>query len=159
MQTVVKHSGHLLRREAFRADQVRSPDVADEKRVASQDFLRLTRGPGVGDQDGDAFRRVAGSLNDSENDFADSELVAVFGGRVIENRAGFMPEDDLSPCTFGKLAMAADEIGVQMRLDHEFDLQPFGFGLVDVLFDVTLRINDRSLASGADQIRSMRQTT
>ena len=95
MQTVVKHSGHLLRSEAFRVDQVRSPDVADEKRIAGQDFLRLTRGPGVGDQNGDAFGRVAGSLNDSEIDFADSELVAVFGGRVIENRAGFMPEDDL----------------------------------------------------------------
>ena len=146
MQTVVKHSGHLFRREAFRVDQVRSPDVADEERVAGQDFLRLIRGLGVGDQNGDAFGRVAGSLQDAENDFADPELVAVFGGRVINSRAGFTPEDDLRPRAFGKLAMAADEIGVQMRLDHISDLQPIGFGFVDVLLDVALRIDYRRLA-------------
>src|SRR5262245_37614852 len=105
MQTVVKHSGHLLRREAFRVDQVRSPDVADEECVAGQDFLRLIRGLGVGDQDGDAFRRVAWSLHDAENDFADPEFVAVFSGRVIDSRAGFTTEDDLRPRAFGKLAM------------------------------------------------------
>src|SRR5262245_40238523 len=108
MQTVVKHSGHTLRREAFRTDHVLSPDGADEERVSGQDFLRLIRGLGVGDQDGDAFRRVAGSLQDAENDFANPELVAVFGGRVIDGRAGYTPEDDLRPCAFGKLAMAAD---------------------------------------------------
>src|SRR5262245_50386191 len=159
MQTVVKHSGHLLRREAFRADQVRSPDVADEERVAGQDFLRLIRGLGVGDQNGDAFLRVAGSLQHAENDFADPELVAVLAGRVIHRRVRFTPEAYLSPRAFGKLAMAADEIGVQMRLDHISDLQPFGFGFVDVLLHVALRIDDRRFAPGADQIRSMRQTS
>src|SRR5262249_28218440 len=114
MQTVVKHSGHLLSREAFRVDQVWSPDVADEECVAGQDFLRLIRVLGVGYQNGDAFGRVAGSLQDAENDFADPELVAVFGGRVIHSRAGFTPEDDLRPRALGKLAMAADEIGVQV---------------------------------------------
>src|SRR5262245_26228231 len=158
MQTVVKHSGHLLRREAFRTDQVRSPDVADEERVAGQDFLRLIRGLGVGDQNGDAFGRVAGGLQDAENDFADPELVAVFGRRVIDSRSGFTPDDDLRPRALGKLAMAADEFGVQLRLDHVSDLQPFGFGFVDVLLDVALRIDDRRFAPGADQIRSMRQT-
>src|SRR5262245_33581644 len=150
MQTVVKHSGHLLRREAFRADQVRPPDVADEKRVAGQDFLRLIRSLRVDDQNGDAFWRVARGLQNAENDFADPELVAVFGRRMIESRAGFTPEDDLRPCALGKLAMAADEIGVQVRLYNVFDLQPLGFGLVDVLLDVALRIDDRRFAPGAD---------
>src|SRR5262245_1223624 len=159
MQTVVEHSGHLLRRETFRVDQVRSPDVADEERVAGQDFLRLIRGLGVDDQNGDAFGRVARGLHDAENDIADPELVAVFGGRAINSRAGFTPEDDLRPSALGKLAMAADEIGVQMRLDHVSDLKPFGFGFVDVLLDVALRIDDRPFAPGADQIRSMRQTS
>src|SRR5262249_14259151 len=76
-----------------------------------------------------------------------------------ESRVGLPPEDDPGPRQFGKLAMAADEIGVQVRLDHVFDLQPFGFGFVDVLLDVALRINHRRLAFRADQIRSMRQTT
>src|SRR5262245_19178839 len=158
MQTVVKHSGHLLRREAFRADQVRPPDVASEERVAGQGLLRLIRGLGVGNQNADAFRRVSGSLQYPQNDFADLEFGAVFRWRIVESRVGFPPEDNLRPCAFGKLAMAADEIGVQMRLDDVFDLQPFGFGFVDVLLDVALRINDRRLASGADQIRTVRQT-
>src|SRR5262249_10272470 len=101
----------------------------------------------------------AGSLQDAENDFADPELVAVLGGRVIDSRAGFTPEDDLRPGAFGKLAMAADEIGGQMRLDHISDLPPFGFSFVDVLLDVALRVGDRRFAPGADQIRSVRQTT
>src|SRR5215475_335321 len=159
MQTVVEHSGHPLRREAIRTDQVRPPDVADEQRVAGQDFLGPTRNLGVDDQNGDAFGGVARSLQNAENDFADPELIAVFGGRVIESRAGLTPENDPGPRAPGKLAMAAYEIGVQVRLDHVFDLQPFGFGFVDVLLDVALRINDRRFAYRANQIRSMRQTT
>src|SRR5262245_7210478 len=111
MQTVVKHSGHLLRREAFRADKVRSPDIADEERISGEDFLRLIRNLGVGDQYGDAFWRVARSLQDAQNYFADPELIAVFRRRVIESRAGFPPENDLRSRALCKLAMAADEIG------------------------------------------------
>src|SRR5215510_1016946 len=116
MQTVVKHSGHLLGREAFRVDQVRSPDVANEERVAGQDFLRLIRRLGVDDQNGDAFGRVARSLQDAKNDFADPELIAVFGGRVIESRAGITPENDPGSRALGELAMTTYEIGVQVRL-------------------------------------------
>ena len=33
MQAVVKHSRHLLRREAFAARKIRTPNIADEERV------------------------------------------------------------------------------------------------------------------------------
>jgi hypothetical protein len=55
--------------------------------------------------------------------------------------------------------MTADEVGVEMSLDNVFDFEPVIFGLSDVLINVALRIDNRSLTVGADQVRSMGETS
>ena len=42
--------------------------------------------------------------------------------------------------------MSTDKIGVRVRLDDELDLLAVRRGLIDILLDVTLRIDDRRLA-------------
>ena len=53
--------------------------------------------------------------------------------------------------------MPADEVGVQVRLDHVLDPETV-FGRFDeVLIDVTLRIDDSRLTAIADQVRRVGQ--
>src|SRR5215813_4796257 len=55
--------------------------------------------------------------------------------------------------------MSADEIGVQMRLDHMLDPQSMLDRVFDVDPGVTLRVHHRRHTSATDQIRGVRQTT
>jgi hypothetical protein len=54
--------------------------------------------------------------------------------------------------------MTADEIGVQVRFDDVLDLQSLRVSFGDVFVNVALRIDNRSFAIGADEIRSVGQT-
>ncbi len=71
--------------------------------------------------------------------------------------AGFFAKHDLCPRACGELAMAADEIRVQVRLDHIFDFEPLRLSFVNVLIDVALRIYHHRLAFRSNQVRRMRQ--
>jgi hypothetical protein len=53
----------------------------------------------------------------------------------------------------------ADEVGVQVRLDDVPDAEAGARGLLDVLLDIALRVNDRRLALGADEVRGVRQAS
>ena len=57
----------------------------------------------------------------------------------------------------GELAMPADEVRVQVRLDHIPDAQPPLFGLIQILLHIALRIDDHGLAVRADEIGGMRE--
>ena len=74
------------------------------------------------------------------------EDVAVANGAMRELRTGRRADHDLRAGALRKLAMAAHEIGVKMRLDDVPDLQSAPVRLGDVLIDVALRIDDRRFA-------------
>ncbi len=57
----------------------------------------------------------------------------------------------------GELAVAADEVGVEVRLDDVADGHALGARLVEVEVDVALRIDDRGLAAARDEVRGVRE--
>src|SRR5207237_2835263 len=144
VQRVVEHRRHRLRRVAARAGQIGAADVADEERVAGEDARRAAA---LDDEPGDRLRRVAGRLERAQLDVAEGEDVAVANGAVREGRAGARAEDDLRAAARGKLAVAAGEVGVQMRLDDVADRHALGTRLVEVELDVSTRGEDRGRAA------------
>src|SRR5258708_33655761 len=100
---------------------------------------------------------MAGRFKKTQGDFADHQLIALFDSTVWELRAGTLAEDNLRARALGQIAVAADEVRMQVRLDNVLYLQPFGRGLINVLVHVTLRVDDRRLALRADDVGSVRQ--
>src|ERR1700686_3117583 len=71
---------------------------------------------------------------------------------------GPLPEDYFRAAARSKLAMPADEIRMEVRLENPADAQALPACLIDVLIHVALRIDDRSLATAADQVGGVCQT-
>ena len=159
MQTLVQHRRHELRRVAARAREVWAAHVADEKRVARQNLLRLRRDFRVNDDDGDAFGRVPRRFEKAQDDFPDLYLVAVAHRKVLEARARLRAEDDLRARARREFTVAAHEVCVQVRLNDVLDFQPSRLCLGDVLVNVALRVNDRGLAFRADEIGGVREAS
>ena len=61
-------------------------------------------------------------------------------------------EDDLRAGARRDLLVTADEVGVQVRLDHILDFQSLRVRFLDVFIDITLRIDNRRFAIRANQI-------
>ena len=67
----------------------------------------------------------------------DGELGAVQCGLAVgDQRAG----------GGGELEVAGEEVGVEVGLDDPFDPQPVGGGILEVLVDVALRVDDHRSA-------------
>ena len=67
--------------------------------------------------------------------------------RAVRKRdAGPRPEHHLGAGALGELAVAAHEVGVQVRLDHVADREALRLRLVDVLVDVAPGVDDHGLA-------------
>ena len=58
----------------------------------------------------------------------------------------------------GQLLVAAHEVGVEVGLDDVLDGEAVRTGLLQVLLDVALGIDDRGLALGADEVRRVGET-
>src|SRR5438552_123888 len=72
--------------------------------------------------------------------------------------SGLFAEHDFRSRAGGQFAMSADEVRVQVRLDHILDRQTVRGSFVDVLIDIALWIYDYSCTVRSDQIRSMSET-
>src|SRR5215470_2511628 len=159
MQTVVHQLRHLLWSESFTTGEIRTTNVTDKECIAGQYLLRLWRNGRVDDKNTDALRSMTGSFYEPQHKTAQRQLIAVFHGLVRESWIGLNTKNNRRSCSRGEFLMTADEVRVEMSLDNVFDFEPVIFGLSDVLINVTLRIDNRSLTVGADQVRSMGQTT
>jgi hypothetical protein len=88
---------------------------------------------------------MSGRLENAEFDTSDIKRVAIIDGNVWKRNSGFAAEDDLGTGAFGEFAMAADEVSVEMSLNHVLDLETLLASLRDVLKDIALRVDDCSL--------------
>src|ERR1043166_158827 len=159
MQTVVHQLSHLLWSESFTTGEIRTTNVTDKERIAGQYFLRLWRNGRVDDKNTDALRSMTGSFHEPQHKTAQRQFIPVLHWFVRERRICLSAKNNRRSCSRGKYLMTADEVGVEMSLDNVFDFEPVIFGLSDVLINVALRIDTRSPTAGADQVRSMGQTT
>jgi hypothetical protein len=103
----------------------------------------------VFDDDADALKRVAGSLQEFHAALAELDGVAVGHGAVREGGAG----------SLGQLLVAGDEAGVQVGLDDVFEAQAkLGSG-VKIDLDVALGVDNGGDSFRPNQIRCVCQTT
>jgi hypothetical protein len=100
---------------------------------------------------------MAGSLERAELRRSEADDIAVADRKVRKHGAGLGADHDLRSGSSGELAMPANEIGVQVGLDHVLDAKAFARCFVNVLIDIALRIDNRRLAAVSDQIRSVRE--
>jgi hypothetical protein len=78
---------------------------------------------------------------------------------VRELRASPRPDVDSGAGAGGQFAVAGDEIGMQVGLDHMLDAQAVLARGFQVDFDVALRVDHRRHAFRAGHVRGVRQAT
>src|SRR5262249_27763854 len=109
---------------------------------------------GIPDEDRDRLRGVPGGLEHLEPDAAELEDLAVAHRleRVVGLRAG--AEMDRRAGALAELEVARDEVRVEVGEEHMADLEPEPIGVLEVLLDVALRVDDRGLAGAlvADEV-------
>src|SRR6059036_1964184 len=64
-----------------------------------------------------------------------------------DHRSGLLAKNDFGPRARGQFAMPADEVRMQMRLDHILDRQTVRGSFVDVLIDVDQYIDEAAAHS------------
>jgi hypothetical protein len=76
----------------------------------------------------------------------DADFVAVPDRTIGKRRTGLMSKHNIGFCARRKLAMTADEVRMEMRLDNVLYLETVGPRFLNVLIDVPLRIDHGSLS-------------
>jgi hypothetical protein len=160
VQGAVQGTGQLVGGRASRREQIGPADVADEQRVAGQHSPRLVALP-LGDHDADRLGRVAGCGEHVEGHVAEGEPLPVLQGLHGELGLGRGAVADHRPGGRGDLEVAGEEIGVEVGLDHPLDVQALGRGVIEILGDVALGVDDDRPAGRlvADQVAEERQAS
>ncbi len=140
VQRVEQVPSQALRTSAHRGEQIGSPDVADEQRVAGEHGVGLGAGV-LGHDDRDGLGGVPRCVPDLQGDLAEGEHLAMrerfdreVGDRDVaigDGRSGGLRE----------LEVPRQEVGVEMGLDDPFDGEPLRLGIGEVLADVALRVD------------------
>ena len=101
---------------------------------------------------------MPGSRQKAQDEAPEADLLTVADGPMRESGPGSLAEDDRAAGALGELAVPAHEVGVKVGLEDPSNRQPLRPRLVEVLVHVATRIDDRSLAAVADEIRCLRET-
>src|SRR6185369_5973478 len=133
-------------------------NIADEQRVASQNFLWLIRNRRIDHQQTNAFRCVARGFHKAQDQVPKFDFIAIFHSEMIELDTGLSTKDDSCSGSFCEFVMSTYKVGVQVCFDDVLDLELVYVCLVDVIVNVALRINNRSFSVRTNQIRSMSKT-
>ncbi len=149
--------------EARRAlQQIRPPHVADEDEVAREGPHGPVGASGVGDDEGEVLRCVAGRRDHVDAHVAHHERVAVPHEdgvnalrAVVVGREPVLPvgvplvrEVEGGPRPVGELARAGHEVRVDVRLRHVRDAEPLVGRRAHVLLHVAVGVHHQGLASG-----------
>ena len=144
----------LLRefRAGLLAQEVRSADVADEEEVAGEREPGNLAAPGlVVEKPGDVLWRVAGRVDCLESQAADAKHRAVdpafvgVGWRPFLSAERRGVNEEFSRGTGLELGRAADEVRVDVRLQHVANAETLASRDLQELADVSGRIDDDGL--------------
>ncbi len=149
VERVVEMAAEFLGGPAEGGAEVGAADVADEEGVAGEDGVGFVGALlEVEDEDGDGFDGVAGGFEDLEAEAGEVEGVAVFHGDEFVLGLGLGAEADVGAAAVAEFEMAGEEVGVEVSEEDVADLYAELVGVVDVLLDVALRIDDDGGAAG-----------
>jgi hypothetical protein len=102
---------------------------------------------------------MAGRFEKPQAALAELDLIALGNRDVRELRASLPTHVNRRAGAGGQLAVAGDEIGVQVGLDHMPDAEAVVTRGFQIDVDITLRVNDCRDALGAGHVRSVGQAT
>src|SRR5262249_37514109 len=129
-----------------------------KKRVSGEHRSRPRGLSQISHRNAHALNRVTGSGEKIEPALPELEGIAILDGSVRERCVGAIAQIDARSSALGKLMMAGDKIGVQMRFNDVLDLQVLFPGEVKIDVDIALRIDYCCNAFRSHQIGSVRQT-
>ena len=130
---------------------------ADEERVAGEDGAGSVGQVEIGHDDADALDGVAGGLQEAKHAAAELEGVAVLDGGAGECCAGAGADIDGGAGALSELAVAGDEVGVEMGLDDVLDLETEAGGGFDIDIDVALGVDNGGDTFRTDQVGGVRE--
>ena len=157
MKALVEQCGKLLR--GVICGEVGPPHVANKERVAGEDRRGPLRLAQIVHHNTNAFGGMAGRLKEAEAALPELNLVAVLHRDVGEQGSGPGSQIYARPGALGKLAMAGDEVSVQMRLNNMLDLPPVAGRRLQVDVNIPLGIDDGRHAPRANRVGGVGQTT
>ena len=135
--------------------EIRTPDVAEEERVAREDGVRLALL--VAEQVGRGFHRVAWGVQDLDGHLAHLEDLAVGGDVRIEGGIGVGAEHDGGVRFLRQGHVPGDKVGVEVRLEDVHDLLSTGFRAIEVRLDLPERVDDDGLITALDVVSALGQ--
>ena len=143
-----------------RGKQVGPTYIADEERVAGEHRVwRRVVGVLV-DQDADRLGSVTRRRDDLEGDASEREPLPVVESVDRKPDLGSIAVADDGTGASGKLEMATQEVGVDVRLDDSLDGESELVGLREVVADIPAGIDDHRPAGRlvTDEVRRVGQT-
>ena len=161
VQRVVEVAAEFVGAEAERGAEVGAADVADEHGVAGEDSVRISCALGeIEDEDRDRLDGVAGGFVDLEAHAGEFECVAVVHGDEGVFGDGASAEMDGGVRVVAELEVAGDEVGVEVRQEDVTDLEAECVGVVEILLDVALGVDDDRGVAGfvAEQVGGVGET-
>ena len=99
-------------------------------------------------EDGDGFDGVAGGFEDLEAEAGEFEGVAVSHGDELVLGFGLGAEADVGSAAVAEFEMAGEEVGVEVGEEDVADVHAELVGVVDVLLDVSLGVDDDGGVAG-----------
>ena len=158
VQLAAEHIGGELRTP--RGEEVGPPDVAHEERVAREHCVRDCVVGALVDDHADRLGSVPGRRDDLERHVAEREPFTV--AQLIDGKVNVrtFPVGDDGTGASGELEMAAEEVGVDVRLDDPFDGEPELGSLREIVADVATGIDDHRPTRGlvTDEVGGVGQT-
>ena len=110
-------------------------------------------------EQGDALRRVAGRMEDLDDDIPQSHFLPVSQRREIERHVGRLVQAVRGARFRRQCSAPGDVIGLDVGIDSMRDFHPIGCGELDVTIDIVLlRVYDRRQALAASP-KGIRRTT
>ncbi len=146
MQRSVQIARQRVWRDTRRAQEIGAAHVADEHGVAGEHAVRHGVVRSLAHDDADRLGRVPRRRQHLEGDIPQMQLLPVAETIDREIDVGALAVRDRGARLGCELEVPAEEIGVDVRLDHALDAQAVSVGVVEVDLHVAPRIDDHRTA-------------
>ena len=126
-------------------EQVGATDITDEYEVTGEEHHGFGTGRGVGQQEADAFRCMAGGVEHIDFEVAHHEGIVVFQTHMVEfifpAFAAFIGEVKFTAGEGGQFTRTGEEVGVDMRFHDMCDAHIVLPGDLEIGINISFRVD------------------
>jgi hypothetical protein len=159
LNRVVEHRPEMLGADPGGGEQVWPSDIPDEQSVAGEHPVGDLVVAVLEDEHADRFRSVPGGVHDLQRHLPETDPLTVGEPPDLVLGRSLAAEADPGAGLAGQLEVPADEVGVEVGVDHADDAQSSRLGVVEVLLDVSAGVDHDGLPGGGitDQVGGLGQ--